>query len=110
LDKLIRAEDGRLMFKCPGCNGIHAVTEEIWEFNGDLEKPTIRPSILSKFTPSAEGIERKICHSFVTEGRIRFLNDCTHSLAGKTVSLVDVSEENYNMELVEKLRGGPDHE
>jgi hypothetical protein len=30
-----------------------------------------------------------ICHSFVTDGRIQFLNDCTHSLAGQTVDLPD---------------------
>lgn len=29
------------------------------------------------------------CHSFVTDGRIQFLGDCTHSLAGQTVDLPD---------------------
>ena len=28
-----------------------------------------------------------VCHSFVTDGRIQFLGDCTHSLAGQTVDL-----------------------
>ena len=27
------------------------------------------------------------CHSFVTDGKIRFLNDCTHEMAGETVDL-----------------------
>ena len=30
-----------------------------------------------------------ICHSFVTDGRIQFLGDCTHKLAGQTVDLPD---------------------
>jgi hypothetical protein len=28
-----------------------------------------------------------VCHSFVTDGRIQFLNDCTHPLAGQTVDI-----------------------
>jgi hypothetical protein len=28
-----------------------------------------------------------VCHSFVTDGRIQFLEDCTHELAGQTVDL-----------------------
>jgi hypothetical protein len=30
-----------------------------------------------------------ICHSFVRDGRIEFLSDCTHRLAGQTVDLPD---------------------
>ena len=29
----------------------------------------------------------RVCHSFVTDGNIQFLSDCTHSLAGQTVPL-----------------------
>ena len=29
----------------------------------------------------------EVCHSFITDGRIQFLNDCTHALAGHTVPL-----------------------
>jgi len=31
----------------------------------------------------------RVCYSFVTAGRIQFLSDCTHILAGKTVDLPD---------------------
>jgi hypothetical protein len=31
----------------------------------------------------------KICHSFITDGRIQFLGDCTHRLAGQTVPIPD---------------------
>jgi hypothetical protein len=33
-----------------------------------------------------------VCHSYVTDGKIRFLDDCTHELAGKTVELEDVPD------------------
>jgi hypothetical protein len=29
----------------------------------------------------------KVCHSFVTDGRIQFLGDCTHALANQTFDL-----------------------
>ena len=96
MEKVIKTKDGKIMFKCPGCNGIHSITEDIWEFNGDMENPTIRPSILN---PHA------VCHSYVTDGEIEFLNDSTHDLAGEIVELYDVCKDNYNMELVESFRG-----
>jgi len=33
------------------------------------------------------GFSCSICHSFVTDGQIQFLGDCTHKLAGRTVPL-----------------------
>ena len=35
------------------------------------------------------GMIDAICHSFITDGSIEFLPDCTHELAGKTVPLED---------------------
>jgi len=29
----------------------------------------------------------KVCHSFVTDGNIQYLGDCTHELAGQTIEL-----------------------
>lgn len=31
-----------------------------------------------------------VCHSFVRDGRIQFLSDCTHKLANQTVDLPDI--------------------
>jgi hypothetical protein len=33
-----------------------------------------------------------VCHSFVTDGRIQFLGDCTHALANQTVELPDLPD------------------
>lgn len=67
-----------------------------WSWNGLLDKPTLSPSILvAGFAPSDEPGEFDdatkdkpfTCHSFVTNGEIQYLSDCTHQLAGKTVRL-----------------------
>lgn len=58
-----------------------------WTWNGSVTAPTLRPSIR---TQDGEGT---ICHSWVTDGRIQFLADCTHELRGQTVDLLDVELE-----------------
>jgi hypothetical protein len=84
------------VFYCPGCKNYHEVAiapnknskGASWTFNGSEDKPTFSPSILSKI----EFTDRptQICHSFVTDGEIKYLPDCTHNLTGKTVELPDV--------------------
>jgi hypothetical protein len=37
-----------------------------------------------------------VCHSFVTDGKIQFLSDCTHALAGQTVALPDWPTEDWS--------------
>ena len=84
--KLRTLQGGLLAFWCPGCDSVHHVNSG-WTFNGDGDKPTFSPSVLvnaGRANPQAE-----ICHSFVRDGRIEFLGDCTHALAGKTVDLPD---------------------
>lgn len=56
-----------------------------WTWNGDLDKPTLRPSVL---TTNNAGLR---CHSWVNNGQAQFLSDCSHDLAGKTVDLLDVT-------------------
>jgi hypothetical protein len=72
------------MFHCPGCGRGHGYHVPHWDFNGDLEKPTFTPSLLcDKDNP------KKICHLFVTDGKIIYQQDCHHQLAGKTVDMLD---------------------
>lgn len=79
-DVIVQSGD-RWLFRCPGCGCAHQVDGR-WTFNGDTVRPTIRASILIHGAPS-----HPRCHSYVTNGRIDFLNDSTHPLAGKTVDL-----------------------
>lgn len=56
-----------------------------WTWNGDTNSPTLKPSVLITF----DGFR---CHSFITDGHARFLNDCSHSSAGKTIELPEIEE------------------
>lgn len=93
LGVLRKMNDGRLAFHCPGCKSGHWVrprpteTSPSWEWNGSFDKPTFSPSILVTCRDPDGEIPDEICHSFVVDGRIQFLNDCTHDLAGATVDL-----------------------
>lgn len=60
-----------------------------WSWNGDTEKPTLKPSILTMATYGPEN-KKMVCHSWVNDGKVQFLSDCTHSLAGQTVDLLEV--------------------
>lgn len=77
------------VFHCPGCNYGHpfevdAPNGEGWNWNRSLDKPTFTPSLLvNKDYPD------RLCHSYVTDGKIQFLNDCRHQLAGQTVEIPD---------------------
>lgn len=89
----IDADEPDLMcFDCPGCGMSHAIRirrgdgrRPSWEWNGSMTAPTFSPSILVRWTRRGEP---KVCHSFVRDGSIEFLGDCTHPLAGRTVPLL----------------------
>lgn len=82
-------KDGQqaFLFFCPGCKCGHQFWTPHWQFNGDLERPTVSPSILV-WSPGVEPDEHR-CHSFVRDGQIQFLSDCWHELKGQTVPLPD---------------------
>ena len=101
-------EGGRYMFWCPGCDEAHVVGPS-WTFNGNFDQPTFTPSIKVTSTKIERGADGKwtgewvrdahgttipeICHSFVTDGLIQFLGDCTHALADQTVALQPMPDE-----------------
>jgi len=59
-----------------------------WSFNGDMNVPTFRPSYLTWWDEGDPPVPKR-CHSFIKEGRIQFLSDCTHALADQTVEIPD---------------------
>lgn len=94
--KLLGQHNGRqsFYFLCPGCaqldepgSKLYAIHtfNDTWTFNGDGDKPTVSPSLLV-----TDGRPAYRCHSFIEGGQIRFLSDCSHSLAGQTVELPEV--------------------
>lgn len=111
--KLRTLEGGRVAFMCPGCRELHQVavagdTRPAWDFNCDYDRPTFSPSVLvrghvietdadGKWTgewkrDSAGNPMPLVCHSFVRDGQIQFLGDCTHELAGQTVDLPQLED------------------
>lgn len=89
MEKVLRIsnEQNAFLFFCPGCKCGHKFETPKWTFNNNFEKPTIRASILH---PEGPGKKEYRCHCFVTDGKIQFLNDCTHDLKGQTVDMEDM--------------------
>ena len=87
--KLRKIENSeKVLFHCPGCGCAHPFDLKRWAWNGSMDRPTFTPSLLcNQHDPASR------CHSFVTDGRIQFLSDCYHALAGQTVDLPDWDED-----------------
>ncbi len=106
----IKVVDGHAWFDCPGCGVSHIPRVSVpeggnWTFNWDMEKPTLHPSVLVRWShpkgytndnPAPVGWVgeevKEVCHSFVRDGKIQFLEDCTHALAGQTVDLPELED------------------
>jgi hypothetical protein len=90
--KLHEITKGVLVFHCPGCGYAHPFhidpdkhpSMQSWYWNGSMTVPTFTPSLLV-----FKDVPTNRCHSFVTDGRIKFLMDCHHKLAGQTVDIPD---------------------
>lgn len=103
---LMQREDGNLEFFCPGCRMMHRVPlsgEVKWTWDGNEEAPTFYPSLHFGGVVRDVSVEDHYiatgvwkqkpkpysCHSWVKEGQIQFLSDCSHNLAGQTVPMID---------------------
>lgn len=117
MSDVIRVQDGRAVFFCPGCKDTHGVwlegshAKSPWGWNGSKEEPTFTPSVLTTSGHFLDGhkgecwctwnekhpgdpapFKCRRCHSFVKNGMIQFLSDCSHELAGQTVPLYPVPD------------------
>lgn len=93
--KLHILSDGKLAFYCPGCKRHHAVNVDpaqspCWGFNGDFYKPTFTPSVRVEIGHYPDRSDW--CHFFVHDGKIQYLSDCTHALAGQTIEMHNEEE------------------
>lgn len=83
-----------LTFYCLACKEYHNLNTT-WNFNGNFDKPTIRPSLLitlkwwNEITNKYDK-EVQRCHSYITDGKIEYLSDCKHDMKGMTVELPNV--------------------
>lgn len=90
---LVNGTTGELighMVECPACRDADRCWAHVfhiakdgrgWNFDGNYERPTFSPSMLAY---DDKGYR---CHSFVRDGKIEYLGDCTHSMAGQTIEL-----------------------
>lgn len=85
-----RVETGEVdyLFWCPGCERAHryavnAPAGPSWTLTGWPDAPTFNPSLL--VDPNG-----KRCHLYLENGRLRFLGDCHHGLAGRTVDVPEL--------------------
>lgn len=104
--KIKIVKGGFARFICPACDETHQVgidspTTVIWDYNDDTSLPTFSPSILVRgiIPPTDKELDEgtfvrkpRVCHSFIENGMIRYLDDCTHKLSGQTVELPDFKE------------------
>ena len=99
----LRKGGGVYGFLCPGCGHLHTFATKSpqkngakWSFNGDVNNPTFSPSMLVR-AEYGEGYKPFVCHSFVRNGEIQLLGDCTHDNKNKTMELPDLDESFINI-------------
>lgn len=122
ISKYLRSiEGGGLGYWCQGCDMLHQVRVgegpgPRWGYNGNPDRPTFTPSVLVRWdTLSPAARERNqafyrehgrymtreelpadvqhVCHTFITDGRVQFLSDCTHQFAGQTLDLPELHKD-----------------
>lgn len=97
-DRVVHRVDFGYMIWCQGCgcgHGIWTVRANSngarWSFAGTEDKPTFHPSLVVTTNgpgpDHVDGYPTEVCHSFIRDGMIQYLDDCTHHLRGQTVPL-----------------------
>ena len=87
---IILAGETRIVWRCPACKCSHGVPIDgarKWDFNGNMESPSLSPSILISYGGANPPDRSNICHCFIRNGNIEYCSDCSHDLAGKTVEI-----------------------
>lgn len=85
---------------CPGCEERHLIRvgasiqpdappAPVWNWDGNAESPTIRPSVKIEWGRVDSPV---VCHYTITDGRIEFHTDSTHTFAGYILELPDFPE------------------
>lgn len=72
---------------CSGCQCVHIVNlagdRPRWDWNGDVDKPTLSPSIRVFWPANGDKPETTRCHYFLNAGVINYLDDSAeHTLRG----------------------------
>jgi hypothetical protein len=107
----IRYDGAAVSFRCPGCGDVHRLPVSDgpgnWQWNGDVNRPTVTPSVLTRSGHYSSTWKQGDacwcnkdylftcyrCHLFVRDGRLEFLADSTHALAGQTVDMQEIAAD-----------------
>lgn len=68
----------------------------VWTWNGDIEKPTLRPSVLTeggRYNEDFSEYTKYKCHTWITDGEAQFLSDCTHDKVNQKLPLLEVVDD-----------------
>jgi len=87
--------EDHLVWHCPGCRCGHRVPvtgPKAWTFNGDIQSPTLSPSVLVSYEPNPPKDRPARCHCFIQQGTIVFQSDCDHAMAGKIVPITPTED------------------
>lgn len=85
-------QEGEVLYVwCPACDDLHGLPvrgtlEPKWDWDGMMNSPTLTPSIL---TTRSDGYR---CHSYLQGGVWRYLDDCTHLLAGRSAPMTPLPD------------------
>lgn len=60
-----------------------------WWWNGDVDRPTMKPSIKNDFKPHDPLVD----HIVITDGRVHYCSDCSHEAAGQTHDLITLEQK-----------------
>jgi hypothetical protein len=89
-----RGVDGQrreyVYYWCGGCGHAHSVPAARWNWNGDMNEPTLSPSV-RHFTIHPE--TKTICHYHLIAGVIEYCGDCQHELRGQKIPLQDIPDD-----------------
>lgn len=94
---------GSLYYRCPGCKGEHSIPVLVgkkeanhWEWNGDLIKPVVSPSVKHTYPESFykqnPKARRYCCHYFIREGVIEYCGDSSHDQSGMKLPMTAFTE------------------
>jgi hypothetical protein len=108
LTEITGAEGDAYVFFCPACENMHffavnASKGPSWAFNGNPASPTFSPSLkITGTIPLTESEYKTVmsgqlvapkpmcCHLNITDGKIQYHGDCTHSFRNQTIEMGDV--------------------
>lgn len=93
LSAKLRSMTNGIMYWCPGCDSPHGINTQggppVWQWDGNAESPTCSPSVRCFMIDPETNEQTTLCHHFIKAGKIEFLSDSPHALAGQTVDLPD---------------------